>query len=531
MFDLGATLLAAEARDGSAAALIDGDAVITYGELADKARRMVSAFDELGLKQGERILIIMQNRMEMALLHWAAQLSGLVATPINWRAEASELDYFLENSNARAIFYEPISENAVTGSKLAGNLARVAYGGAVGHSHLFDDLLQNAPAQDVPRAKADDISLMLYTSGTTGQGKGVPRSHYNERAAAIAHIAQNSYKFGEVTLGVMPLYHTMGVRLLLSMALVNGTFVCLPRFDPRSALELIHSCKISALYLVPTLYHDLIEQDAFEPSKIASVTKLGFAGASMTDGLLKKLNDIFKPELFVNHYGSSEVYTFTIEQNAAAKPGSAGKAGINTEIRVVAIGSVDPDERVAIGEEGQIISSLEGDEAFAGYWNRPDANQKSLHQGWYFTGDIGFLDAAGDLFVTGRVDDMMITGGENVLPAEIESVLSLHPSVGEVAVVGLPDERWGQKVTAFICQAANAAEVTREELDAWCKNSELANFKRPRDYIFVSQIPKSPVGKILRRMLTAGEYSAQPASAPAQKAEQKQPSFLKRLFQ
>ena len=187
-----------------------------------------------------------------------------------------------------------------------------------------------------PRARTRVAwSIMLYTSGTTSKPKGVPRRHRAERAAGIAHVAQNLYRRGERTLGVMPLYHTMGVRSLIAMSLIGGTFVCLPRYDARQALGLIEAEKITNLYLVPTLYHDLVHTELLAGTDISSVRKLGFAGASMTDGLLKKLNETFKPELFVNHYGSSEIYTFTIDQNAVAKPGSAGKAGINQQIRVV----------------------------------------------------------------------------------------------------------------------------------------------------------------------------------------------------
>lgn len=225
----------------------------------------------------------------------------------------------------------------------------------------------------------------------------------------------------------------------------------------------------------------------------------------MTDGLLNRVDEAFKPSLFVNHFGSSEVYTFTIEPQAAKKPGSAGKAGLNTEVRVIRLGSTDPEDVAPPGVEGQIAVTLDGDEAFEGYWRRPDADAKALHNGWYFTGDVGLVDGAGDIFVTGRVDDMMITGGENVLPVEIESVLSLHPAVAEVAVCGMPHDRWGQQITAFVKPSAS---VTEADLDAWCRNSNLANFKRPRAYVFVSSIPKSPVGKILRRMLVAGEFEA-----------------------
>jgi 2-furoate---CoA ligase len=246
-----------------------------------------------------------------------------------------------------------------------------------------------------------------------------------------------------------------------------------------------------------------VSHPGFPSADTGSVRKIGFAGAAMPDGLLKRVDAAFQPELFVNHYGSSEIYTFTIEPQAASKPGSAGKAGINQRIRVVRLGAGAPDESVAVGEEGEVIADMESEEAFEGYWRRPDADAKALRQGWYFTGDTGYVDATGDLFVTGRVDDMIISGGENISPAEIESVLSLHPAVAEVAVVGLPDERWGQRVTAFVRRGGT---VDGAALDAWCRQSSLADYKRPRDYVFVADIPKSSVGKILRRLLVAGEY-------------------------
>ena len=181
-------------------------------------------------------------------------------------------------------------------------------------------------------------------------------------------------------------------------------------------------------------------------------------------------------------------------------------------VRVVKLGAASPDEIAQPGEEGEIIALLAGDESFEGYWRRPDADAKALREGWYFTGDTGYFDADGDLFVTGRVDDMIITGGENVSPVEIESCLSLHEAVSEVAVVGLPDERWGKIVTAFVKRSAPVD--ARTTLDQFCRASGLANFKRPRRYVFVEAIPKSPVGKLLRRMLVAGEYEPEERTAP-----------------
>ena len=506
MLDLGRSLLYVVERDPRATAIIDGDTTLTYHEWLEYVLRAVAGLDTLGLERGDHLVTILQNRLEAATLHWACQLAGVVITPVNWRAKPEEVDYVLGDAGARAVCFEPVSAEAVAGAPRARAIPRIAVSSTGGGTIDFDDLAGRAPADAVPRAQPDDISVMLYTSGTTGRPKGVPRTHAAERAGAVAHIAQNRYGYGERTLGVMPLYHTMGVRSLLSMALVSGAYVCQPRFDTSAALDLIERHRVTNLYLVPTLYHDLLADPAFGSADVSSVRKLGFAGAPMTDGLLRRLAGAFRPELFVNHYGSSEIYTFTVCPDAPAKPGSAGKAGINQRIRVVRIGAEDQEATMPPNEEGEIIASLESDESFSGYWRRPDADAKALHGGWYFTGDVGYFDADGDLFVTGRVDDLMISGGENVMPVEIESVLSLHPGVAEVAVAGLPDERLGQRITAFVTRRT---AVDAGKLDAYCKASELADFKRPRGYVFVRSLPKSPVGKILRRLLIAGEYEAE----------------------
>jgi len=502
VLDLGRTFLQSVERSPYATAIVDGELRLDYAGWASHIGAVQRGLANAGIKRGDHLLAVLQNRWQMATLHWACQFAGIVITPLNWRAKSDEVEYCLVDSAARAVVYEPVSDEALAGAPRAAALVRIGVGEVRGATVRFDDWLA-LPADPVPLAQAEDLSLMLYTSGTTGKPKGVPRRHRAERSAALAHVAQNCYRYGERTLGVMPLYHTMGVRSLLALALVDGRFVCIPRFDTALALAAIEREKVTHLYLVPTLYHDLLADPAFARTDTTSVRKLGFAGAPMHDALLRRLEKAFRPELFVNHYGSSEIYTFSINQNAAAKPGSAGRAGINTRLRVIMLDSTDPSRIVASHQEGQVIVELLSDEAFEGYHNRPDANAKSLHDGWYFTGDSGYVDADGDLFVTGRVDDMIISGGENISPVDIESVLSLHPAVDEVAVAGLRDERWGQKVVAFV---KLREQVTSDVLDAHCRSSDLVNFKRPRDYVFVREIPKSPVGKILRRKLIAGEY-------------------------
>jgi 2-furoate---CoA ligase len=507
MLDLGRSFLASVERNPDAVAMVDGERRLTYQQWFAVIQSLAAGLKGVGLARGDHLVVVLQNRWEMATLHWACQFAGIVMTPLNWRLKPEELDYCAADAGARVLVYQDASAEAVAASPVAQGMQRIMVGKPPGPGELAFESLLNAPAQGtILEATAEDWSLMLYTSGTTGKPKGVPRRHRHERHAALAHVAQNLYGYGERTLGVMPLYHTMGVRSLLAMALIDGRFVCVPRFDPAAVLQAIADEQITNLYLVPTLYHDVLAHPNAAAADLSTVRKLGFAGAPMNEALVHKLMDRFKPDLFVNHYGSSEVYTFTIDQKAALKPGSAGRAGINQRIRVIKLDNFDVEKRAAVGEEGQIIADMASEESFEGYWNRPDANAKSLHQGWYFTGDTGYVDAEGDLFVSGRVDDMMISGGENISPVEIESLLSLHPAVDEVAVVGLPDERWGQRVTAFI---KRSRPVTEQELNDHCVTSGLANFKRPRGYVWVREVPRSPVGKLLRRKLLANEYETE----------------------
>lgn len=508
MLDLGTSFLASVARDPHATAIVDGDIRYTYEQWYERISAVVAAFDDLGLRPGDHVVTALQKRWEAATVHWACQFAGIVITPINWRAKSDELEFCIDNSESRLVIYEAASAEAVLGleSPTARNARRIVVGDQPSSDPSvlrFGDLAAQKMIGVQPRVGPEAWSLMLYTSGTTSKPKGVPRRHRAERASSIAHVAQNLYARRERTLGVMPLYHTMGVRSLIAMSLIGGTFVCLPRYDSRRALSLIEAERVTNLYLVPTLYHDLLHHPDFGATNIGSVRKLGFAGAPMTDGLLEKLNHAFRPDLFVNHYGSSEIYTFTVEHDAAARPGSAGKAGLNQLVKVVKLGAASASEVAAPEAEGEIVALLAGDEAFEGYWKRPDADARSLRDGWYFTGDTGYVDKNGDLFVTGRTDDMIITGGENVSPVEIESCLSLHPSVSEVAVVGLDDEKWGKVVAAFI---RRSGPVTEAEMEKYCRDSGLANFKRPRKFVFVDSIPKSQVGKLLRRLLVAGQY-------------------------
>ena len=515
--------LAAE-RAPRATAIVDGEQRYSYAEWQARVQRVARGLAALGVGLGDRVVLCLRNREELATIHLACQRLGAITTPLNFRLAAGEIAYCIGDAAPRVVVYEASTADAVLAGRGAwgGEPALVSVDPSGDGSLPFAALLEGgagarsqrgmAAGEGGSAARHDDgaIGLILYTSGTTGRPKGVPRSQRAEYAAALAHVVQNRYAAGESTLGVMPLYHTMGMRSLLAMLLLNGKFVAVRDFEPAGALRTIARERISSLYLVPTAYYALLRDPAAATADLSSVRKLGYAGASMTTTLEAECRQRFAPEVFVNHYGSTEVYTFTVNDDLVAKPGCAGKPGIHARMRVVRPDPErqgSPDDVLPDGEVGELITSLASDEAFAAYWHRPDADARALRGGWYFTGDLGYRDADGDYWVTGRVDDMVITGGENVYPIEVEDVLARHPGVAEVAVVGLPDEKWGQAVTAFVVPRDPA--LAAADLDAHCRASaDLAPFKRPKRVVFVRALPKSPVGKLLRRLLVAGEYDS-----------------------
>ncbi len=446
-------------RFPEATAVVDDQVRWSYRDLYEEVSTVAANVQQSGVQQGDHVLVVLKNHRENLVIYWACQLLGLIYTPVNFRMSLAELVYCIGDAEPVLVFFEGDNRATIEAAlKQAQSSARVC---AVGASAGLDTLEQlrwrGAALQAVPTLSDDAIAIMLYTSGTTGRPKGVPRSHLNEVSAAEAHIMQNQYTLFESTIGAMPFYHTMGMRTLLVTAFLNGKLVLLPNYEPQAALELLAQEEISSLYLVPTLYYDLVSRPQLDQYDLRALTKIGYAGAAMTSTLTQACFERLRPKVFVNHFGSSEVYTFS------------------------------------------------SPEAFKGYWHRPDANEKALRQGWYFTGDVGVWDEDGDLWVQGRVDDMLISGGENIHPLEVEDVLAQHPRVAEVAVAGLPDERWGQIVAAFVVPADTS--LTAEELDQFAlANPQLARFKRPRRYVFIKEVPKSAVGKILRRKLQAGEY-------------------------
>ncbi len=461
--NLALSLLYAAERNAGAEAVVDGDERLTWADLRARAARLAGGLAARGISAGDRVAAVVRCRHESVELYWGCQWLGATFVPLSPRASPADLAYCREDSEAKLLLEADMAIEPLLGDE---------------HPGALD-------------TSDDAESLMLYTSGTTGRPKGVPRSHRSDRAGGLSQVVHHGYRYADRTLGVMPLYHTMGMHSLLAMHHVGGCYVCRPEWDPEAALALIERERITSLYLAPTLYHDLVTHPRKGDFDLSSVETLAYAGAAMTSALVERCVEVFAPRLFVNHYGSTEIYTYAVHRDQRAKPGCAGRPALNA--------------RLGFGESGEILCHMSSDEAFSGYWNRPDADETAIRAGWFHTGDAGHLDEDGDLWLDGRLDDMIVSGGENIHPLEVEDVLARHPAVREVAVIGAADDRLGHRVVAVVV----AEGVTAEELDAHCLASDtLAHFKRPREYRFVAELPKSPSGKILRRMLREDQVTA-----------------------
>ncbi|EST53430.1 4-chlorobenzoate--CoA ligase [Brevibacillus panacihumi W25] len=503
--NLGTVFECAISRYPDRVALVENEVRYTFAQLNEEVNRLATSLMKLGVARRDRVMVLLKNRREAVCVFWATQKLGAIFTPINMRLSPEDTQYCISDSEPKAVIFESSSRRAVMSAKFSDRPVFIGVDHGEGDVS-YDELVQRGTSSfESAVFDEEEIALMLYTSGTTGFPKGVPRSHKNEYASTIAHIIQNAYEPFENTLGAMPLYHTMGIHSLLSMCMLNGKYVIPVQSDPVSMLSLLEKEKITCLYMIPRLYHELLENGNKADYDLSALQKIGYAGAPMSEALTQKCFSFFKPKHFVNHYGSTEIYTFTTCSALDKKPGCAGKPGFHQRMRLIVpdpSGGATPQDVVPSGQIGEIIIHAGSDEAFKGYWNRPDATRKAIRHDWYYTGDLGVLDDEGDLYIVGRIDEMLISGGENISPVEIEEVLSSHPKVAEAVVIGEEDDRWGQIVVACIVPQEPDAGLTVQELDQYCKqHAKLSNSKRPRKYLFVDELPRNASGKILRREL------------------------------
>ena len=486
---------------GSAIAQIFEDRHTTFSEFDRRTSQVAQGFVSAGVRPQERSGFLGKNSDRYFELLFGAAKAEAVLVGVNWRLALPEIEYILNDADCRTVFvsaeYYALVEQLVARNP---TLTRViAMDG--GHSQwpAFDDWRNAQPARDPMLAmRADDDVLQLYTSGTTGHPKGVQLTNANYRALwRTAEAARwGLFDAGQVTLTCMPVFHIAGCNMGVFALAQGSTNLVLKDVDPVKILEAIPRYQVSYALFVPALILMMTHMPQAAQTDFSSLKKLFYGASPSNEQLLKSAQQLFGCEFF-GLYGLTETTgggtCLLPEGHAAGKLRSCGTAYPGIEIKVIDA----QGHSVASGEVGEIV--IRHEIVMKGYWKRPDATAEAIRAGWFHTGDAGYLDDEGYLYIHDRVKDMVVSGGENIYPAEVENALFGHPAIADVAVIGVPDERWGEAVKAVVVLKPDAV-ATQEDLIAFARE-RIAGFKVPKTVDFVTALPRNPSGKILRREL------------------------------
>ena len=494
--NLGSILLANANEKPEATVLRAGDLELSYGELDRAARGVASSLRARGVSPGDKVALLVPNVPEFTIAYFGILYAGATVVPINVLAAAPEVTYFLEDSGARVLIVHPLFEvPGRAGAKPLGASVLLAVPGeaedTIGAMSLADPV--DGPHPTSPQ----DTAVVLYTSGTTGKPKGAELTHSNllmNCAVVVPSLMPPGERFHRA-LATLPLFHSFGQTVIQNgMIATGGSFTLLARFTPEDAFKLIERDRLTIFAGVPTMYFALLHHRGDRAHDVSSLQGCMTGGAPMPVEVMNAFEEKFNV-VIQEGFGLSEtspVSSFTTP-NKPRKTGSIGYPVWGVEMCIVD----DEDNRLVDGERGEIC--IRGHNIMKGYLNRPDATKETLKNGWFHSGDIGYRDEDGCYFIVDRKKDMILRGGFNVYPREVEEVLYEHEEVVEAAVIGIPHESHGEEVKAFVSLLPDA-RTTAEELKAFCKD-RLAAYKYPRIVEIISELPKGPTGKILKREL------------------------------
>jgi long-chain acyl-CoA synthetase len=495
MTALSANLVASKGRSPNRVALRCDDIEFTFAELDDAAARVATLLEQAGVQPGDRVGIMLPNTPAFAIAFYGIMYRGAVAVPMNPLLKGREVAFYLSNSGAKALFATPaFADEAAAGAAEVG-----------AQCWLVDDaelmaLIAEVPAQDSPvQRDDDDVAVILHTSGTTGKPKGAMLTHANlARNADVGVRTLIETGPDDVVMGCLPLFHVFGLTCGLNGAVLAGAMLTLiPRFDPRKALEVIERDGVTVFEGVPTMYSALLSvASEASPEATRSLRTCVSGGAALPVQVLTDFEKAFGCTV-LEGYGLSESSP-SAAFNHPHRPRKAGSIGTpieGVELRVVDLDGVE----VPQGDAGEI--QIRGHNVMKGYWNLPDATAATITpDGWLNTGDVGRIDEDGYFYIVDRTKDLIIRGGYNVYPREIEEVLYEHPAVGEAAVIGIPHDSLGEEVGAAVA-LKKGASVTADELREYVK-ARVAAYKYPRLVWLVDALPKGPTGKLLKREIT-----------------------------
>lgn len=511
-----ATLLEDTARElPDRIAVIMGETRLPYAAVNAAANQVANGLASIGIQRGDKVALSCPNIPYFPIVYYGILKAGAVVVPLNVLLKPREIAYHLQDSDAKAYFCFEGTEQLPMGKMGYAGFQEVdtcehfflitanpAAPPPIEGTQTMGMLMgKQSPLFETVQTNADDTAVILYTSGTTGRPKGAELTHSN--MIMNARLADNLFDKVEhdVHLVVLPLFHSFGQSVQLNGGFYRGaTLSLLPRFDPEAALAIMERDEVTYFAGVPTMYWALLnypEASKFDLEKIANNMRLAVSGgAAMPVEVMKAFEEKFNV-VIQEGYGLSEtspVASFS-RVDRERKPGSVGLPVWGVEIRIFD----ELDNEVPQGELGEIV--IRGHNVMKGYYKKPEATAEAFSSGWFHTGDIGRLDEDGYIYIVDRVKDMIIRGGFNVYPREVEEVLMSHPQVSLAAVIGVPDDRYGEEVKAFIVPTADA-ELSSEELIAWSKEN-MADYKYPRMVEFRDTLPMNATGKILKTELRA----------------------------
>ncbi len=485
-------------------AMVLGEATVTYGQLYGMAERFAGALRGLGLKPGEHVALLLPNVPQFTVAYFGAHLAGNPVVPLNVLLSADEIAYHLEDADvAVLVVWEGFAANALEACRRTASCRHIVVATAAPGAEPpagtlgFGALLAGAtPLTDPHASSPDDTAVILYTSGTTGRPKGAELTHFNlYHNAEYVRTRLLTLSDNTVALGVLPLFHSFGQTVNQNAVLgAGGTLVLLPRFDAAAAAGLIQKHRVNLLAAVPTMYFGLLHMPDADRFDLSSLRFCVSGGAPMPVEVMRAFDAKYNVNI-LEGYGLSEtspVASFNV-LDRPKKPGTIGLPLLGVELRLVD----DDFVEVPAGQPGEI--AIKGPNVMKGYYKRVEATTQVLRDGWFRTGDVGTIDADGYYTIVDRKKDMILRGGFNVYPREVEEVLYAHPAVAEAAVIGVPDEALGEEVKAVVAFKPGKS-ATPEELVAYCKQ-HVAAYKYPRTVEIRDALPKGPTGKILKREL------------------------------
>jgi long-chain acyl-CoA synthetase len=498
-----ASILAESAvRHADRTAVVLGPTKVTYRELWHGARQYAAVLRERGVQPGDRVALLLPNTPHFPLSYFGVLALGAVAVPVHALLKAEEIEYVLRDSGARTLICAaPLLGEGAKGAELAGVPVLAVMDSDTTVDRIDELAAAASPIDTVVPREPGDTAVVLYTSGTTGKPKGAMITHLNvQMNVDVSAMDSFDITADDVVLGCLPLFHTFGQTCCMNTAFrVGAAVVLLPRFDGLQALQLLVDERCTIFMGVPTMYIGLLE--AAKTSDLRPKLKTALSGgAALPLAVLEKFTEVFGTKV-LEGYGLTEtspVATFN-QRGFEPRPGTVGKPIWGVEVEVAKAEVDDRIELLPAGELGEIV--VRGHNIFAGYLNKPEETAAAIVDGWFRTGDLGTKDADGYVTIVDRKKDMVIRGGYNVYPREVEETMLRHPAVAQIAVIGLPDPQYGEEVCAVVIKEPGH-EVTDTELSAWAKD-HLAAYKYPRRVIFVDALPLGPSGKVLKRELVA----------------------------